>query len=185
MFTELLNLFTLIEDTRNKSGLRYDLPHFLLYCILAVLSGCTSYASIQVFMAINHDILKDYFQTRWWKVPSVGGVYNIINTLDTKSLENAFQSYFLKKASQINKKDSLGNPKLNLALDGKALRGTFEDGKIKQLVSVFETYSELILAHIETTNKESEILAVRELLELIQVPYLSLTFDALHTQKNY
>jgi hypothetical protein len=39
-----------VSDPRRAQGKRYDLVHALLYCVLAVASGATSYRKIHLFI---------------------------------------------------------------------------------------------------------------------------------------
>ena len=49
----LISFLAKIKDHRRKQGQRYQLDHILLFSILAILSGATSYRKIQAFV-VNH-----------------------------------------------------------------------------------------------------------------------------------
>ncbi len=73
-----------------------------------------------------------------------------------------------------------------LALDGKVLRGSFDnfhDSKAKQILSAFAVETSVVLAHIEIDEKSNEIPAAQKLLEELDVAGRLLTLDALHRQK--
>lgn len=76
----------------------------------------------------------------------------------------------------------------SVALDGKALRGSFDkfnDRAAAQVLSAFATDTALVLAHIDIAEKSNEIPAAQALLAELGVTGSTLvTLDALHCQKN-
>ena len=70
----LLKYLSQIEDHRRAEGKRYDLPHFLLFVILASLSGADSYRKISEFIGYRFDFLKKIFNSEWKK--STGLLYD-------------------------------------------------------------------------------------------------------------
>ena len=49
-FSQLLKALEDINDPRRPQGQRYRLSYLLLYCVLGILSGATSYRSIRTFI---------------------------------------------------------------------------------------------------------------------------------------
>ena len=47
-FSPLLGLLAEVPDPRRGQGLKYKLPHVLLFSILAVVTGCNSYRWLRV-----------------------------------------------------------------------------------------------------------------------------------------
>jgi hypothetical protein len=47
----LLTHLNTISDPRRREGRRFDLPHLLLFSLLAIISGANSYRSITRFYA--------------------------------------------------------------------------------------------------------------------------------------
>ena len=76
----------------------------------------------------------------------------------------------------------------SIALDGKTLRGSFDnfrDRAAAQVLSAFATDTALVLAHIDIAEKSNEIPAAQKLLaELGLADGAIVTIDALHCQKN-
>ena len=74
-----------------------------------------------------------------------------------------------------------------VALDGKALRGSFdhfEDRKAAQVLSAFTVDGALILGHLEIEEKSNEIPAVQQLIKELTLTGCLITVDAMHCQKN-
>jgi len=74
---------------------------------------------------------------------------------------------------------------MSLAIDGKSLRGTAtKDEKLQQVLSIFETKKQIIIAHLDSIGKGNELKSLQEILTKIELPKGSIiTTDALHTQK--
>ena len=181
----LLEILSTIPDSRRKQGKMYKLEYVLFYSILAILCGATSYVGIVSVLTIKLELLNRVFGTKWKKPPGVSTLFYVFKGLDTSELEKAFR---------LHSKDLLKNTGkgLSLAIDGKALRGTeLEDDKLQNVISIFETQSNLILAHFDSTGKGNELKNTQELLKEINLAQKELQLpknsiiqtDALHTQK--
>ena len=176
-----------------------------MFSLLAVLSGATSYASIADWIEAKKKDLWEVFDLKWWRVPKKSCIQETFSELDKDSLEKMFREFSLglvkgvkgvKAMNQNELKKLNGNlPYLQIAIDGKTLRGSFDkvsDTSAINLISIFLTGQNLILAHLPVENKESEMVGVRDLLEqedLIKNLKLSgvkiVTMDALHCQKKH
>lgn len=160
----------------------YDLPHVLLFSVLAIVSGADSYRKINVFIKENIEILKKQFNLKWKKAPSYTGIRKIIKGINQKELEKVFRAYS-KSIAKLNLK------KYNfIGLDGKTLRGSFDnfhDQKAIQIFSAFLTDKDIILAHEEIgTDKKGEIKLAQKLVKDLNIKAI-FTLDALHCQKKH
>jgi hypothetical protein len=177
----LLDYMKLVEDRRRGQGRRYDLAHVLLFTVMALLSGATSYRDIATFIETHFAVLTRHFGLRWKRRPSYTGLRDIIQGVSPESLEAAFRLYSAAVAK------SLPTASVLLACDGKELRGSFdhmEDQRAAQLLSVFATDSQLILAHMEIPEKTNEIPAFQSLIATLGLTGKLFTLDAMHAQKN-
>ena len=174
----------MIPDHRRAQARRYDLSHFLLVCILGILSGAHSYRRLEVFMNIHFDRLKDLLPAleKWKRPPGFTTIRTIIHGVDGKELEQAFRKYSQKLAAQ-GKQEG----RQFIGLDGKVLRGSFdhfEDKAAVQLFSAFLTGTDIILAHEEILEqKTNEIPIAQALIPAIGLTGVVYTSDALHCQK--
>jgi hypothetical protein len=123
------------------------------------------------------------FGLKWRRAPAYTAVRYILKGLDPADVEVAFRRHatLLQAARATPGKGSI-------ALDGKTLRGSFDnfhDRAAMQVLSAFATDTSLVLAHVDVTEKSNEIPAAQTLLaELGVADGAIVTLDALHCQKN-
>ena len=181
-FAPLLGLLAEVPDPRRGQGQLYKLPHVLLFSILAIVTGCNSYRGIVTFIDVHRHKLNATFGLRWRRAPAYTAVRYILKGLDPAAVEVAFRRHaaLLQAARTTPGKGSI-------ALDGKTLRGSFDnfhDRAAIQVLSAFATDTSLVLAHVEITEKSNEIPAAQTLLaELGVADGAIVTLDALHCQK--
>ena len=63
-FADLLAALEEIPDPRRRQGRRYPLAHLLLFSVLAVLAGATSYRGILTFISVHRERLNATFGSR-------------------------------------------------------------------------------------------------------------------------
>ena len=181
-FAPLLALLADVPDPRRGQGQLYKLPHVLLFSILAVVTSCNSYRGIVTFIDVHRHKLNATFGLRWRRAPAYTAVRYILKGLDPADVEMAFRRHaaLLQAARATPGKGSI-------ALDGKTLRGSFDnfrDRAASQVLSAFATDTSLVLAHVDIDEKSNEIPAAQMLLaELGVADGAIVTLDALHCQK--
>ena len=178
----LKSCFGAIPDHRRAQGRMYDLPHLLLFSILAVASGATSYRKIHQFIATHWQRLNTAFDCHWRRAPAYTSIRYALRGLEVEEVEQAFRAHAAALAESFNP------PRPRLALDGKTLRGSldrFEDRQAAQLLSALACDSRLVLGHIliEDADKDHEIQAAQRLIEELGLSGHLFTLDALHLQK--
>jgi hypothetical protein len=169
-----------VKDHRRKQGRRYELGHILLFTILAILSGADSYRKVQKFMVAHYDPLNATFDLNWKRMPAYTSIREIIQGTSGAELEQSFRQYSAVLAEKEGQEQFIG-------CDGKVLRGSFdrfEDKKAVQILSVFASNSQIILAHEEIATKTNEIPTAQRLMTELGLSGYIFTFDALHCQKN-
>lgn len=169
-----------VTDHRRKQGRRYELGHILLFTILAILSGADSYRKVQKFIVAHYDTLNESFDLNWKRKPAYTSIRDIIQGTSGTELEQNFRQY----SAVLNEK---GEQRQFIGCDGKVLRGSFDhfqDQKAVQILSVFASDSQIILAHEEIATKTNEIPTGQMLMKELGISGYIFTFDALHCQKN-
>jgi hypothetical protein len=169
-----------IKDHRRKQGLRYQQGHILLFSILAILSGATSYRKICQFIVAHYEELNNLFSLNWKRMPAYTTIRDIIQGTDSEELEESFRKHSARLLNRDEKRVFIG-------YDGKVLRGSFDhfqDQKAIQILSAFASYDNIILAHEEIEAKTNEIPVAQELIQKLGLTDCVFTFDALHCQKN-
>lgn len=167
-----------IPDPRRAQGKLYDLPHLLLFSILALLSGATSYRRIHQFISTHQARLNEAFDCRWRRTPAYSSIRYILRGLNPDEIAPQFRAHAAGLAATAPV----------IALDGKTLRGSldrFEDRKAAQVLSAFAVAEQIVLGQIliEDAGKDHEIQAAQRLIETLGLASRLYTLDALHLQK--
>lgn len=177
----LLKYLYKIPDKRRGQGKMFELPHVLLFSILAIASGANSYRKIAIFIEENLEVLCTSCGIRWKQPPSYNTIRSIIFGLNHKETEKVFRAYS-KEVMKFEKRKLA-----TVSLDGKALRGSFDnvaDLRFKQMLSAFSPEHNIILAHEKIgISKENEINVAIKLMKNLKLDNVIYTLDALHTQK--
>ena len=182
-FTPLLDLLAEIPDPRRPQGQLYKLPYVLLFSILAIVTGCNSYRGIVTFIDVHRRKLNAACGLTWRRAPAHTAIRYILQGIDPAAVEAVFRRHaaLLQTARGTTGQGSI-------ALDGKTLRGSFDnfrDRAAVQVLSAFATDTSLVLAHVDIAEKSNEIPAAQTLLaELGVAAGAIVTLDALHCQKN-
>src|ERR671939_2174511 len=180
-FAGLLAALDRIPDPRRRQGRRYGLAHLLLFGVLAVLTGATSYRRIRLFIGAHRERLNATFGARFRRPPAVNTLRALLHALDPAELEAAFRRH----AEQLDDVPTSPGRRV-ITLDGKTLRGSFDhldDRAAAQVLSAFASEAALILAHQEIAGGD-EIAAAQALIERLGLRGVLFTADALHCRKN-
>lgn len=179
----LLEYLAKIKDHRRKQGQMYKLEYVLMFSIMGIISGALSYRDIEDFINTHLKRLNKIFKIKWKKSPSYGSIRYIIKGIDPKETERAFRDY-----TNSLLEESEENSIKYVALDGKVLKGSFDnfkDNKALQVLSAFLINDEVIIAHEEISEKTNEIPIAQFLIEEMGLTDCVFTLDALHCQKNF
>jgi hypothetical protein len=120
------------------------------------------------------------FDLNWKNPPAYTTIRNILQGVSQKELETCFRNYS-KSLSKENQESYL-----SVAVDGKVLRHSFDnfnDQRAAQILSFFNTSTNIILAHEKIDTKTNEIPVARALISALELKDVVYTFDALHCQK--
>jgi len=177
----LLKYLNQIEDKRKGQGKQYHLGFILFFSLLAVLSGADSYPKIAAFIDDKFWQFDEIFNMGWIKPPEGSTIRKIFYKVDYQDLEDKFRKYF-QEVVKLDKSTALDI----LGADGKTLRGSFDnmnDQRATQILSIFATNIDLIMAHSKIDNKTNEIPALPELIKELGIEGKIFTMDAMHCQK--
>ena len=155
-FAPLLAALDEIQDPRRPQGRRYTLAHLLLFSVLAVLAGATSYQSIITFMSVHRESLNAIFGAHFRRAPAVNTLRNLFLALNPADLEAAFRGH---------------------------ARQLLHDQAAVHVLSAFASDAALILAHQEVDGSPDEVPAVPDLIAELGLSGVLFTADALHCQK--
>jgi DDE_Tnp_1-associated len=120
-FAGLLAALEQIPDPRRRQGQRYGLAPLLLFAVLAVLAGATSYRRIRLFIGVHRERLNVTFGARFRRTPAVNTLRALLHALDPAEIEAAFRRHAEHLGAS-----AVPPGRRVVALDGKTLRGSFD-----------------------------------------------------------
>ena len=143
----------------------------------AVICGVTELGDMMTYFENHADFYKEVFKIN--HIPSKPTFSRILDLINADIVGDVMVKIMCEHTAIIGDL---------LAVDGKAIRGTGEKGKVHsflQILSVYATESGVTLAGkaIEYEDKTNEIPVFRELLDEMTIKGKTLTADALHCQK--
>ena len=171
-----------IRDPHRRQGRRYALAPVLLFAVLAVRAGATSYQGIITFIDVHRERLNTEFGVCFRRAPALNPLRNLFLALDPADLDAAFRRH----ARQLDQRIGAAGWR-TVALDGKTLRGSFDhlhDQPAAPVLSAFASEAALILAHQEVAAAPDEVPAVPRRIAELGLTGVLFTADALHCQKS-
>jgi DDE_Tnp_1-associated len=177
----LIDYLKQIPDQRVPNGRRHPLWLILLIMILGIMSGYWGYRGLGRFVERHRRQLIEILDIPQARVPSYSTIRRVMMNLDYQAVTQVFNDW----ASHCTNNQQ----RQWVALDGKSLKNTVSDCYAKEqnfvmMVSAFSHYrGEILGIKVMENKKQSEIVAVQELLELLNLSGVVFTMDALHCQK--
>ena len=189
-FGRLLDALRQSPDPRRAQGQRYPLPHLLLFLVLAIMSGATSYRAMRTFIRERNATLEALYGVGLRAVPAVNTLRDLLHRLDADGLETVFRHHAEGLVTAASGDDPAPAFRCRpvIALDGKTLRQSFDrvsDRKAAHVLSAFASESALILAHMDVDDKSNEIPAVEAMIRSLGLSGVIFTVDAMHCQKKH
>lgn len=179
---ELLDCLKTIMDPRRPQGRQYALAPLLFISVLAVLAGADSYRKIARFIDAHRLKLNAWLGLKWKRAPAHTAIRYAFIKLSSEALEAAFRAHSAGLAEESD------YPEECIAVDGKALKGSFDamaDRHAAQVLSAFTHARQIILGHVPIAEKSNEIPAAQKLIEDLGLKGRVFTMDAEHCQKNF
>lgn len=177
----LTELLCQLKDKRRKQGRRHSQSDILLTVIIATMSGCRGYRSMEDFcIRYQRQICHALGHPRHG-VASYSSIRRVLMEVDFEALSRIFYEWTLSRTI-IEKGDWL-------QMDGKGIKGTVNGYNTKlqnftSLVSLFMNRTGLVLNVRRMENRqESEIRVVQCLVNELEIKDVTISMDALHCQK--
>jgi hypothetical protein len=117
-FGSLLAALAEVRDPRRAQGQRYSMRHLLLFSVLAVLAGATSYQRIITFIGLQRDRLNAVFGACFRRAPAVNTLRHLFLALAvtiSRPLSAVMRARWAPAQPEALR---------TIALDGKTLRGS-------------------------------------------------------------
>jgi DDE_Tnp_1-associated len=181
MEKSLIDYLKEIPDSRTRRGCRHEQWLVILIIIMAIASGYWGYRGLGSFVERHRRELIKLLSIPQARVPSYSTIRRVMMGLDYEELAKAFNQWAGENGNLPNREW--------VSMDGKALKNTVTDHDLAaqnfvNVVSAFSHQQGIVMGVKVMENKHtSEIVTVRELLDILKVKGLVFTLDALHCQK--
>ncbi|MDW8278099.1 MAG: ISAs1 family transposase [Anaerolineales bacterium] len=166
-----------LHDKRKPRGLRYPLALVLLLIVLAKLCGEDRPSGIAEWAKHRADLLAEWLKLGRKSMPHHSTYRRILaDGVCVEELEQVNRAF-------LSEKQCFGRQVL-VAIDGKVLRGTIEEGQKETcLLAAYLPEEGIVLMEVAVEGKGSEIPAAPTLLKTIDLRGKVVMGDALHTQR--
>jgi len=173
--------FLLLDDKRTANS-SYSLEAVLFSLLVGVLCGGDGFVQAEAIARQYKPFIKKYV-TLSRDVPSHDTMARVLALIDPQQFSDAF-STFMERLTGFSRRDIYN-------LDGKTLRGVVGVGALKrsrsdaalhqlQIVSLFSTMRNVVLAQVKTMKSVNEVKSAQELLQLFDIRNTIVTMDAMH-----
>lgn len=174
----VIKVFNEINDPRKPSlTFSFPLTSILFMTLMAVISGATDWAKVVVMSEGMVDWLAQYVDMSSG-IPCERTFMNIFNAIKPEALEKALQ-----KLSELIRERI---PQEIISFDGQTERGTAEKRKGLSGIHLMNAWSadnRICLGQIKVDDKSNEIIAMPQLMDMLDLKGTIITADAMNTQK--
>jgi len=164
-----------LPDPRTGNAQRHNLLDMLTIALTASICGAESCVDFADFGRDREHLLREFLELPGG-MPSHDTYSRLFRLLDPAAFAGCFAQFL----------DTLGSDGPNVvAIDGKTLRRSFDRAAQRSalhVVTAFAAEARLAVGHVAAGDKESEIIAARTLLGLLDLNGVLVTGDALHCQ---
>lgn len=167
------------DPRRQCKNLRHRLIDVLVIGFCAVLCGCDDFVEIEEFAKAKENFFRDFLELPNG-IPSHDTFRRVFQAICPQALQTCLIGW-LQEGRQTS-----GDEKEVVAIDGKTLRRTFDRGKglaALHLVSAWATRNGLTLGQVAVDAKSNEITAIPKLLDILDLEDCVVTIDAAGCQK--
>ena len=164
----------MVIDPRCGRKTKHDHAEILTYLAAGYLAGRDSVRRCLQWCRNHIDFLRQHLELKNG-IASPATVSRILGNID----EEIFCLAFIEWMTGI-----LNTKGINIAIDGKALRGSTEkirNRKTPYILNVIDTATALAIAQLPIAEKENEITAIPKLLKLLNIQESLVTIDAVGT----
>lgn len=176
--TLMLRIFRDIPDPRVDRTRDHALHDILTITVCAVLAGLEHWVHIADYGEANEEWFRSFLDLPNG-IPSHDTFGRVFAALDPDEFEKALQAWIHAVAGSTEGK--------HIAIDGKTLRRSFDRASNKAAIHMVNAYvheDHAVFAQLKVDEKSNEITAVPKLLDMLKVEGATVTFDAMHTQRD-
>lgn len=171
--------FETLPDPRTGNARRHDLLEILTIALAASVCGAQSCVDFADFAEMKADALRQFLRLENG-LPSHDTFSRIFRLMDPQAFSACFSRFAEGLAAAARTQGVV-------AIDGKTLRRSFDraaGASPLHMVNAFASEKGLVLGQVSVADKSNEIIALRALLELLDLSGTTVTADAMHCQKD-
>jgi len=151
-FALLSERFAAVTDPRHARGKVHPLPGVLALVVLGLLAGCRSLSAVGRYGAIHDEVLAPLGLRR---SPSVATLHRLLGMVTVEEVRAVMRAFALDLVARRGTADAV----TEVALDGKTLRGTHEDGAPRRVLGAFAQHAALALDQAPAAPLQGEVTA--------------------------
>lgn len=179
-FALLVSSFAAITDPRFARGKVHPLPAVLGLVVLGLMAGCRSLSAISRYGQIHPEVLVPLGLRR---SPSVATLHRLLRRVAVAEVRAVLRDV----TRQLQQRRTPGKGVGTVAVDGKTLRGVWENEDQLHLLHVFAQRSALALDQVAVGSILDETVAAQDWLEQVAATFPGLTIltgDALYAEQD-
>jgi predicted transposase YbfD/YdcC len=174
----LIAMLRTVEDPRRRQGQLHSNTSVLAISTCAMLSGARNFSAISQWAEELSPKQLQRLRCRQKKPPSLSTIQRVLRGTDANEFDQKVSNWLVGL--------SQGTVGRGLAVDGKAMRGSFTgDGKPIHLLSALLHEEKIVVSQRRVADKENEISGFCELLKGLDLQGLIVTGDAMHCQQGH
>ncbi|SER44650.1 Transposase DDE domain-containing protein [Azotobacter beijerinckii] len=165
---------TLVDPRRETRNKLHALQDIVMITLCATLCGHDDWVGIEDFAHENEAWLRELLP-RANGIPSHDTLSDVIGRLERKAFAEAFARWMQDSLPSLDAR--------HIALDGKTLRGSRQNGSAVHLMSAFAIEARRVLTQHGVPGKANEITALPDLMTQVDLRGAVISIDAIGCQK--
>lgn len=174
----LTSYFNDVDDPRGGNAPRHKFCDLMTISLLCALCGGETAVDMEHFGQMKKDFLREFLELPHG-IPCHDAYSRIFRLMKPASFQGFFTKFRADFAAEAGDEPAI-------AIDGKEMRRSFDKAAERSnmnIVTAFAHGARLTLGIAESAKGGGEILALRELIEMLDIRGITITADALHCQR--
>ena len=174
----MLRIFKDIPDPRMQGKVAHNLHDILVIAVCSIIAGIEYWTQMEDYAKANQDWFARFLELPNG-IPSHDTFGHVFAALSPDEFERAIQLWI----SSLSGSSTKGK---HIAIDGKALRGSFNKAAGKLAVHMVNAYvheNHPVFGQVKVDDKSNEITAIPKLLERLELKESTATIDAMGCQR--
>ena len=174
----LTSYFNDMGDPRGGNAPRHNFCDLMTISLLCALCGGETAVDMELFGQMKEDFLREFLELPHG-IPCHDAYSRLFRVMKPTSFQGFFDKFRADFAAGAGDEPAI-------AIDGKEMRRSFDKAAERSnmnIVTAFAHGARLTLGVTESAKGGGEILALRELIEMLDIRGITITADALHCQR--